>query len=223
VGAAPGQTARPRLAAQRKRNLGHFRLDRAGHVLVSVRELAPVCRTLGAYRLKAHKGSNTLHLPKRIKRPGSYELIGRVHGHKLFTVHARVAHGRRVLLGATTSVCAAASTAAIPFASIVSERPAPQLHVKHAATRSALPPIASPPHRSSPLVRAVSLKDAPASVRPLLFALLALAILLLTTAAAPQRVLPAGRTAAVIATRRGYLAAAGIALLVVVAVITAAS
>jgi hypothetical protein len=95
--------------------------------------------------------------------------------------------------------------------------------VKHASARSSLPPIASPPPGGSPLVNAVSLKDAPASVRPLLFALLALAILLLATAAAPQQVLPAGRAAAVIASRRVYLAAAGIALLVVVAVVTAVS
>lgn len=224
VGApAAGQTARQRHAAARRRIVGHFRLDRAGRVLVSVRELAPVCRTLGAYRLKARKGANTLRLPARIKRPGSYELVGRVHGHKLFTLRARVAQGRRVLLhAATTSVCPS-STAPIQFASIVSTQHVPQLHVKHATARSSLPPIASPPPAGNPIVQAVSLKDAPASVRPLLFALLALAIVLLATAAAPQQLLPAGRAAAVIATRRGYFAAAGIALLVVVAVVTAAS
>jgi len=188
-----------------------------------VRELAPLCRALGAYRLKARKGTNTLHLPARIKRPGSYELVGRAHGHKLFTVRARVGQGRRVLLhAATTSVCTD-SNAPLQFASIVSAQAAPQLHVKHASTRSSLPPIATPAHDESPIVSAVSLKHAPASVRPLLFALLALAILLLATAAAPQQVLPAGRTAALIATRRAYFAAAGIALLIVVVVVTAVS
>ena len=184
-----------------------------------MRELAPVCRALGTYRLKARKGRNVLHLPARVKKPGSYEFVGRAHGRKVFSMDARVARGRRVLLDATTtSVCP------VPVASVVYTRPTPQLHVKSASALSTLPKaIGSSPRGGSPLLRAVSLQDAPASVRPLLFALLALAILLLGTAAAPQQVLPASRGAALIATRRAYLAAGGISLLVVVAVVTAVS
>jgi hypothetical protein len=209
--------ARP---AAKRRLLGHFRLPHAGRVVVSVRQLAPVCRTLGRYRLKARKGRNALHLPARIKQPGSYAFVGRVHGRKVFSVEARVGEGRRVLLrAATTSVCP------VPVASVISLQtaaPRPQLHVKGASAQRALPSaIGSSPHARSPLVRAVSLQDAPSSVRPLLFGLLALSILFLTTAAAPQRLLPAGRGAALIAHQRVHLAAAGIALLVVVAVVTA--
>jgi hypothetical protein len=184
-----------------------------------VRELAPVCRTLGTYRLKARKGRNALHLPARVKQPGSYEFVGRAHGKKIFSVQARVAHGRRVLLDApTTSVCP------VQVASVVYTQPTPELQVKSASARSTLPKaIGSSPRSRSPILRAVSLQDAPASVRPLLFALLALAILLLGTAAAPQQVLPASRAAAVIAKQRAYFAAAGISLLVVVALVTAAS
>jgi hypothetical protein len=181
-----------------------------------VRELAPVCRTLGTYRLTARKGVNALHLPARVKQPGSYAFVGRTHGRKVFSVEARVARGRRVLLGATTSVCP------VPLAAFVSASEQQQLHVKGASTRSTLPKAIGGSSRApSPLVRAVSLQDAPASVRPLLFGLLALAIFLLATAAAPQRVLPAGRTAAVIAQQRTVIAAAGISLLVAVAVVTA--
>ena len=81
------------------------------------------------------------------------------------------------------------------------------------------PPVAAPnPH--SPLVRAVSLSDAPAPLRPLLFALLAIAIGLLAAAAVPNRVLPAGAVTAFVAARRAYLAAAGVWLLAVVAALT---
>jgi len=149
-----------------------------------------------------------------MKKPGSYEFVGRTHGRKVFTIAARIAPGRRVLSGETETVCSA------PVASVVSARMTaaapPQIHVQSASERSVAPKLTA-----SPLIRAISLEDAPASIRPLLFALLALAIVFLATAAAPQRLLPAGRTAAVILRQRIYLAAAGIGLLVAVALATA--
>ena len=87
--------------------------------------------------------------------------------------------------------------------------------------QSAGTPLVTPKLAANPLLRAMSLEDAPASVRPLLFAMLALAIAFLATAAAPQRLLPAGRTTALIVRQRVYLAAGGIGLVVAVALATA--
>ena len=219
--APPKRTARAR-HLERARILGHFRLKRAGRLIVTVRELAPVCRAIGHYRLAARRGANILKVPARLKKPGSYVFVGRAHGRKVFTIKARIGHGRRVLAGSTETVC---SAPAAPAASVLSARmvaaaapPSPQLHVRAASAQRVAP---EPTLAASPILRAVSLQDAPASIRPFLFALLALAILFLATAAAPQRVLPAGRTAAVIARQRMYLAAAGIGLLVAVALATA--
>jgi hypothetical protein len=87
--------------------------------------------------------------------------------------------------------------------------------------RSALPQgVSHAPRDTNPLVRAITLGDAPASIRPLLFILLAMAILLLGAAAMPQTVLPAGPMAGALAQRRIYLAVAGIWLLAVVIVVT---
>src|SRR5207244_4242608 len=80
-----------------------------------------------------------------------------------------------------------------------------------------------PPTRGHPstVVRALELSGAPAWLRPLLFALLAIAIGLLTVAAVPQSALPAGQLTAVIVRRRPPLALAGIGLLGVVALVLA--
>jgi hypothetical protein len=152
-----------------------------------------------------------------VTKPGSYVFVGRAHGRKVFTLEAHIAPGRRVLrvlAGATETVCSA------PLASVVSARmtaAAPQIHVKSAARTQLAPAKLA----ASPVIRAISLEDAPASIRPFLFALLALAIVLLATAAAPQRLLPAGRAAALVVEQRVFLAAAGIGLVVAVAVATA--
>jgi hypothetical protein len=184
-----------------------------------------VCRELGHYRLAARSGRNTLHVPARIKRPGSYAFVGRAHGHKVFTIEARIAPGRRVLrvlTRATETVCSASLTPVVPVvpvASVIYARTttaAPQLHVKSASKQLVAPKVAA-----SPVIRAISLEDAPAAVRPFLFAMLALAIVLLATAAAPQRLLPAGRAAALVMEQRVFLAAAGIGLVVAVVVATA--
>jgi hypothetical protein len=130
--------------------------------------------------------------------------------------------------GGTANTCAPAAHVTASFVALQTAATSSpdQVHVKgtHKSASGSLPPAIgspSPPRARNPLVRAVSLNDAPASIRPLLFVLLAISISLLAAAAAPQRVMPAGRAAAVVAERRAYLAAAGIWLLVVVAVVTA--
>ena len=221
--AAPPKRAARARHLERARILGHFRLERAGRLIVTVRELAPVCRAIGHYRLAARRGANILKVPARLKKPGSYVFVGRAHGRKVFTIKARIGHGRRVLAGSTETVC---SAPAAPAASVLSARmvaaaapPSPQLHVRAASAQRVAP---EPTLRREPASFAPSrCRTRPRRSGRFLFALLALAILFLATAAAPQRVLPAGRTAAVIARQRMYLAAAGIGLLVAVAVATA--
>src|SRR5581483_8708966 len=162
----------------------------------------------------------------RFAKPGSYALVGRAHGDDLFTLHARLVDRRRVRFDAIANVCRLGS--ATPELASTSSGAAgggrATIHAKSATERKQAAPFTPPTtHRShsSPIVRAVSLGDAPTPLKPLLYGLLAVSILLLGAAALPQHVLVgAGRTGAVIAQRRGYIAAAGIWLLAVVAVVT---
>ena len=205
----------------------HFRLAHAARVRVTVRELYPVCKRLHSFVVAGQKGRNTLRLPKRlVTRLGTYQLVAHAHGHKLFSVRARVLRGRHVLINrGHANACASAQ---IEAAALLRTTPiTPQEHHGVAGAqerRSALPQgISHPPRDTSPLVRAITLQDAPASIRPLLFVLLAMSIVLLGAAALPQTVLPAGPIAGALTQRRVYLAAAGIWLLAVVIVVTLVS
>jgi hypothetical protein len=209
-----------------------FHLAHAGRVRVTVREVYPVCKKLHSFVFAGQKGRNALHLPKRIvTKVGTYQLVAHAHGRKLFSVRARVLHGRHLLINkgnanacASVQVEAAALTTAAPTGPTTTTT---QEHhgVKGAREqRNALPQgISHPPRDTNPLVRAITLSDAPSSIRPLLFVLLAMSILLLGTAAMPQTVLPAGPMVGVLAQRRIYLAVAGIWLLAVVIVVTVIS
>jgi hypothetical protein len=203
-----------------------FRLAHAGRVRVTVREVYPVCKKLHSFVFAGQKGRNVLRLPKRIvKRIGTYQLVAHAHGHKLFSVRARVLHGRRLLINkGNANACDSVQVEAAALTTPVSNQTTAQEHHGVASAheqRSALPQgISHAPRDTNPLVRAITLSDAPASIRPLLFVLLAMSILLLGTAAMPQTVLPAGPMAGVLAQRRIYLAVAGIWLLAVVVVVT---
>lgn len=201
-----------------------FRLARATRVRVTVREVYPVCKKLHSFVFAGQKGRNALRLPKRIiTKVGTYQLVAHAHGHKLFAVRARALRGRHLVISkgnanacSSVQIEAAALTTTIPTTTqehhgvaSVHERRSPLLQG-----------ISHPPRDTNPLVRAITLSDAPASIRPLLFVLLAMSILLLGTAAMPQAVLPAGPMAGVLTQRRIYLAVAGIWLLAVVIVVT---
>jgi hypothetical protein len=205
-----------------------FHLAHAGRVRVTVREVYPLCKKLHSFVFAGQKGRNALRLPKRIvTKVGTYQLVAHAHGRKLFSVRARVLRGRHLLINkgnanacASVQVEAAAFTTAVPTGTTQEHHGVAGAHEQ----RSALPQgISHPPRDTNPLVRVITLSDAPASIRPLLFVLLAMSILLLGTAAMPQTVLPAGPIASVLAQRRIYLVAAGIWLLAVVIVVTVSS
>jgi hypothetical protein len=213
---------------------------------IAVRELAPLCRSLGTYRYTAFPGRNRLRLPKRVHGThlgiGRYALVGKTaRGRTVFHVVAtlrrrdgrllaRVKHAAATC-NATMGVAGASlnvgAGSALPGSAGSSESTpgrnasgAPRTSAPHGVFK---PPSGTSERERSPLVRAATLNDAPLALRPLLYALLAAAIGLLAAAAMPNTVMPAGAAAAFVARRRAYIAAAGIWLLVVVAVIAAAA
>jgi hypothetical protein len=199
-----------------------FRLAHAARIRVTVREIYPVCKTLHSFVFAGRKGDNVLRLPRRIvTKVGTYQLVAHAHGRKLFSVRARVLRGRRLQIdGGKANACAATPFEAVALTTKVAPQERHGVASAHEG-RSALPEgISHPPRDSNPLVRAVTLTDVPAAIRPVLFVLLALAICLLGAAALPQTVLPAGPMAGALAQRRIYLATAGIWLLAVVIFVT---
>jgi hypothetical protein len=205
--------------------VARFHVAQPGRIRVRILELAPLCRSRGDFVFKAQRGKNTLRLPKRITTLGTYLLTGHRGEHEVFMFRARLLAGRHVKLGGGENVCLAhidaalASLHVLPASKHQIFKPPPQLQSR---TRVSAAPkaIAGSPRNTSPLVRAVTLHDAPPPLRPLLLALLAMSIGLLAVAALPQRLLPAGPAAALIARRRVYIAAAGIWLFALVAVVT---
>jgi hypothetical protein len=204
--------------------VGRFHLARAGRVRVRILELAPVCRRLHGFLLKAERGANTLRLPRRVTTLGTYLLTGHRGTRTVFSFRARLLPGRHVRLGGGENVCFTRLAAAVQTIRLSPPDGETQREVfkppSQPRTSAAPKAIGSSPRNSSPLVRAVTLHDAPTELRPLLLVLLAASILLLGAAAVPQRALPAGPMAAAIATKRAYLAAAGIWLLAIVAIVT---
>lgn len=231
----PAAHSRARAAAKsshRRPVVAQFRVKRTVRVHVRVRELSPLCRRLGTFTYAAKAGANAVRLPKRIGShrigAGTYSIVGRTKaGRKLFAVVTQLDR-RRTRLHARR-LASAPECPHTESVSISSTLHAPGLippSTPPGASASGAPfkppAIASSApkhHSSSPLVRAVELTGAPQPLRPLLFALLAISIGLLAVAAVPQTVLPAGPAAAVIARRRGWIAAAGIWLLAVVALV----
>lgn len=215
-----------------------FRLRKRALVRVSVRELEPVCRMIGRYRYKAEPGRNRLRLPKQIGRKhlgiGTYALVGEtLLGRKVFTVVTTLhrKQGRLLARARHTSATCTDESAAVAGVSITMPGGTSTTETaetgKNGTHRSASPPglfkppAAKVPRHKSPLVRAATFDNAPMALRPLLYALLAISIGLLSAAAVPNTVLPAGAATAFVTSKRPYLAAAGIWLLVVVAVIAA--
>jgi len=229
----------PQLA--RRPVVATFRVEHRGRLRVSVRELEPVCRVVGHYRLTAFRGVNRLRLPKRIGTTklgvGTYALVGQtLRGHKVFDVVAAVHRKQGRLLArvrrTSASACTTTNSADViglslthPGATASEATPAAANDgpKRTASPRSVFKPpaVSVPKPHNSPLVRAATFDDAPPAVRPLLYALLVISIGLLAAAAVPNTVMPAGAPAAFVASKRPYLAAAGIWLLVLVAIIAA--
>jgi hypothetical protein len=227
--AAHGGTTRS-ASRQLRPVVATFHVRRALVVRVTVRQLEPRCRAIGRYRYRAERGVNRIRLPGQIGHrrlgAGVYVLVGRTaQGRRIFRVVTDVRRSSGRLLAHRVAVAPTCAAAAAPVGVLAAGAPFDEgsRSASSKMTPRAIykpPAVAFPGKRRPPLVRAATLEDAPAPLRPLLYALLAVAIGLLAAAAAPQRMLPAGTTGAFVADKRLQLAAAGIWLVAVVAVLT---
>jgi hypothetical protein len=209
-----------------------FQLPRAVPLSVSITRPAPDCRPVLSFARSGRAGANALRLRQALAgRPlgrGIYRLVvrgprGLVLARRLVVGQAGTTYVLRApgLGGACrrTGVASATHVSARPARAVRS--PAPATAAPRAVSAAAFPHPKRPEPFGQRLLGTVftkQLNEAPAWLRPIMLAFLAAAILLLGTAALPQRVLPDGRALAVLERRRLGLALSGVAVVLAIAI-----
>lgn len=213
---------------RRRHTILTFTLNRATTVVFTVRQVSPVCQIAERFRVKGHAGRNHVRLPGaaigaqfdpgtyRISvRTGSGALIRRV---TIVVVDGRQAPSRDELAAArAANVCAAATSFAAADVSTGASNQPVQRALTPGTNRSASAPEPGTNSHSG-AVLGTTVEKAARAIRPLLVALLALAILLLGVASLPRMAMPEARTGDLLARHRIEIAGLGAAAFVAVVI-----
>lgn len=217
-------------AKQRRTTTFTFVLQQAGGVVFTVNQVSPGCVGIGRFTVAGHAGLNRVRFAGvvhgRRLAPGTYRIAirtasGRVLRRVTLVVVGGSAPSRAELRslraantcrggGATTSTTAATSTLT-PLAT--QKLPGPPAASQQVAAEGLAP--RGPNLHSG--VLASSVEKTARAIRPLLVALLALAILLLGVASLPREAVPEPRVHDLLARHRVEVAGLGAAALVAVA------
>lgn len=170
-----------------------FRLERPGTVRFSLTQVAPVCRSVGAFTVDGTPGLNRFLFPGRIERrllpPGTYRLAAAgargLFARALVVVATEAPDPRRVRRALLRDVCRSGAGEA-----------ATQQGTRESAPPPPGPAAAEPTGRERPL-------------RPFVVGCLLVAIALLGIAAVPGTATASPRAAELLATHRGAVAFAG--------------
>jgi hypothetical protein len=211
---------------QRRTTTFTFVLQQAGPVAFTVNQVSPVCVGIGRFTVAGHAGLNRVRFAGvvhgRRLAPGTYRIsIRSASGRVVRQVTLVVVGGSapsqaelRSLRSANAckgSGATASTTALIPLAT--QKLPGPPTASQQVAAEG-LAPRGQNLHSG---VLASSVEKAARAIRPLLVALLALAILLLGVASLPREAVPEPRMHYLLARHRVELAGLGAAALVAVA------
>jgi hypothetical protein len=211
---------------QRRTTTFTFVLQQAGPVAFTVNQVSPVCVGIGRFTVAGHAGLNRVRFAGvvhgRRLTPGTYRIsIRSASGRVVRRVTLVVVGGSapsqaelRSLRSANAckgSGATASTTALIPLAT--QKLPGPPTASQQVAAEG-LAPRGQNLHSG---VLASSVEKAARAIRPLLVALLALAILLLGVASLPREAVPEPRMHYLLARHRVELAGLGAAALVAVA------
>jgi hypothetical protein len=195
-------------------------------LVLEVTQLAPLCRTIGAFRVRARAGMNTIRLPRRVDgtrlAPGTYWIRTRNRSFvdERFVVLARRPRGPVAPLLRRNVCDDALFTHGVPdivghgtigdsagidrvLSSVEAEGAGPRSLGMRGALGQVwrlLPESARPP-------------EAPGWARPIVLGGLALAVLLLALGAVPQAAIPSSRAATLVVYRRHSLTVTGLATL----------
>lgn len=205
-----------------------FTLSRAATVVFTVRQVSPVCQIAKRFTVNGHAGRNRVRVPAGSHpgqlRPGTYSISARTRTGELIrrvtivVVDSGRTPSRDELAAARTSnVCAAATSFAAADVSTGASNQPVERPLSTGTTRSASGPD-SGTSSSSGAVLGSTVEKAARTIRPLLVALLALAILLLGVASLPRMALPEARTSDLLARHRMEIAGLGAATFVAVVI-----
>jgi hypothetical protein len=203
-----------------------FRLRHAQALRISLFEVSPACRRVASFRRHGHRGVNVIRVRVKISgvrlRPGTYRMTvrnsGRLVMQRRFVV-ARSRPSRSAFLAALHRDACAAARSRAQLISVQVAAPAALTPPRGAVagSRVVLHPDrgTSPGHVLGELT--APLVVTPAWLRPILLAVLGLALALLLVAALPQSAVYPNGPAVLLARHRGGLAAVGGTLLAGVA------
>jgi hypothetical protein len=205
-----------------------FTLSRAATVVFTVRQVSPVCRIAKRFTVKGHAGRNRVRVPAGSHPgqlgPGTYSISARTRtGELIRRVTIVVVDGARapsqdeLTAARTSNVCAAATSFAAADVSTGASNQPVQRALSPGTMRSASGPD-SGTSSSSGAVLGSTVEKAARTIRPLLVALLALAILLLGVASLPRMAVPEARTGDLLARHRMEIAGLGAAAFVAVVI-----
>ncbi|HEY7421537.1 MAG TPA: hypothetical protein VH541_05980 [Gaiellaceae bacterium] len=191
---------------------------------MTVWQVAPHCRFLGSYVLRADRGANLLRLPHRIGkhrlRLGSYHFVAASHGTTVLDVHFRVFREKKRLRVQRHGLGDACLASAL-FPKSIQAFGLPVLGAGPPPTRPATPSNEAPTPSIEkiapflpPALRALNPANGSPLARAVFFALLACAIALLATGSLPERIAPAGAAGLFVTRHRGTITIGGFALFV---------
>jgi hypothetical protein len=201
-----------------------FVLPRAARVVFVVKQLSPVCRITGHFAVNGHAGRNRIRFPGRGSKlqldPGTYRITARsrsgqvVQGVTIVVVEGRAPTRDQIFAARAANVCSLAAATGSTGASNTSAVSSSPQDVKRSLTPGK--PSASGP---SEAVLGSTIETAARAVRPVVVALLALAIVLLAVASLPRPALSDSRANEILTRHRMEIAGLGAAAFVAVVLV----
>lgn len=208
-----------------------FTLPRAARVFFVVKQVSPVCRVVGRFSILAHAGRNQVRIPGpaalvlRRLDPGTYSISARtaagsfVRRVTIVIVGAGAPSRAELAAARSANVCSASSRlASAANGTTGASNTSGVTSVQASLSQLSASDPARGTNTHAGAVLAASVEKAARAARPLLLALLALAILFLGVASLPQTGVPGSRAGYLLARHRVEIASLGAIALVAVAI-----
>lgn len=200
-----------------------FVLPREARVMFVVKQLSPVCKITGHFAVNGHAGRNRIRFPRRGSKlqldPGTYRITARTRaGQVVQRVTIVVVEGGaptrdEIIAARAANVCGFAATSGSTGPSNTSNPAGSPQDLQRSVTPGK--PSASGP---SEAVLGSTIERAARALRPVVVALLALAILLLAIASLPRPALSDSRANEILTRHRTEIAGLGTAAFVAVVI-----
>jgi hypothetical protein len=210
-----------------------FVLPRAARVVFVVKQVSPICRVAGHFAVKGHAGRNRVRFPGRTSKlrldPGTYRITARTRAGRvvqrvtIIVVDSGTPTRNQIIAARASNVCTAAGrlAAAAGGSTGASNTSNAAQEVQRSFTPAGKPSASGPiggGNSHSGAVLGSSVEKASRAVRPVLIALLALAIALLAIASLPRLAVPESRANELLARHRTEIAVLGAAAFVAVVI-----